>query len=94
MFTINGSVEFGYPFGSPEGLFEVHLEVLGDPFGIILLIEWGTDTQRWTLKGPRMDFHRFLVDFESPIGHNFGSLFVIFCDLRCQKTCLDCRFDI
>ena len=69
------------------------MEVLGDHFGTILVIRWGTDALRGTLKGPRVDFHGFLMDLESPIGDHFGSLFGIFYDLRCQKACLDCRHD-
>ena len=69
----------------------MHLGVLGDHFGVILVIKWVTDAPRGTLNGPRVDFHRFFVDFGSPIGDPLGSLFCIFCDLRYQKACLDCR---
>ena len=40
-----------------------------------------------------MDFGWFLMDFGSPFGHHFGSLFDIFCHLDRQKVCLDCRYD-
>ena len=33
------------------------------------------------------------MDFGSPFGHHFGSLFDIFCHLDRQKVCLDCRHD-
>ena len=42
------------------------MEVLGDYFDTMLVIRWGTDALRGTLKGPRMDFHGFLMDFGSP----------------------------
>ena len=35
--------------------------------------------------------YRFLMDFGDPFGHQFGSLFDIFYDLKRQKACLDCR---
>jgi hypothetical protein len=85
-------VEFDINFGSPGGSFWVYLEVLGDHFGVILVIKWGTDAPRGTLNGPRVHFHRFSMDFGSPIGDHLGSLFCSFCDLRYQKACLDCRY--
>ena len=65
-----------------------------DHFGTILVIKWDTDALRGTLEGPRMDFGLFLMDFGSPFGHHFGSLFDIFCHLDRQKVCLDCRYDL
>ena len=64
-----------------------------DHFGTILVIKWDTDALKGTLEGPRMDFGLFLMDFGSPFGHHFGSLFDIFCHLDRQKVCLDCRYD-
>ena len=37
--------------------------------------------------------YRFLMIFGRPVGITLGSLFHNLCDLRHQKTCLDCRRD-
>ena len=34
-----------------------------------------------------------LMDFGSPSGDHFGSLFHIICDLKCTKACLDCMHE-
>ena len=57
------------------------------------MIKWDADALKAALEDPRMDFIRFLVDFGSPFGHHFGSLFDILCNLECQKAGLDCRRD-
>ena len=62
-----------------------------EPFGTIFVIKWNTGELKGTLKGPRIDFKWFLMDFGKPFGHHFGPPFHIFCDLKRQKACLDCR---
>ena len=63
------------------------------PFCNHFTIKWVTDALRGSLEGPRVDFSWFLMDFGFPFGDNFGSLFDIFCHLKRQKACLDCRHD-
>ena len=70
------------PFGGPW-----------DHFDTFLVIKCGTDAIRGTVEGPKVDFGWFLMDFGSPFGHPFGSLFDMFCYLKRQKACLDCRHD-
>ena len=70
------------PFGSPWAPFWHHFA-----------IKRATDAHRGTLEGPKLDFQRFLMDLGSPFGDHFGSLFDIFCYLKRQKACLDCRHD-
>ena len=70
------------PFGGPWAPFWDHFT-----------IKWVTDALRGTLEGPRVDFQWFLMDFGFPFGDHFGSLFDIFCYLKRQKACLDCRHD-
>ena len=66
------------------------LAVLGHHFGTIL--QSSGSQMHW--EGPwRVDFQWFLMDFGSPFGDHFGSLFDIFCSLKRQKACLDCRRD-
>ena len=64
-----------------------------DHFGTILVIKWDTDALKGTLEGPRMDFGLFLMDFGSPFGHHFESLFDTFCHLKRPNGYLDCRHD-
>ena len=63
------------------------------PFWDNFAIKWVTDALRGTLEGPKVDFQRFLMDFGSPFGDHFGSLFDIFCDLKHHEICLVCRHD-
>ena len=70
------------PFGGPW-----------TPFWDHFTIKWVTDALRGTREGPRVDFYQFLMDFGFPFGDNVESLFDIFCDLGCQKACLNCRHD-
>ena len=70
------------PFGGPWAPFWNHFAM-----------KWVTDALRGTLEGPRVDFQWFLMDFGFPFGDHFGSLFDIFCHLKCRKACLDCRHD-
>ena len=70
------------PFGGPW-----------TPFWHHFAIKWATDAHRGTQEGPKLDFQRFLMDFGSPFGDHVGSFFDIFCHLKHQKTCLDCRRD-
>ena len=61
--------------------------------GSILVIKLSKDAHRGALQGPRIDFSWFLMDFGSPSGDHFGSLFHIICDLKCTKACLDCMHE-
>ena len=70
------------PFGSPRASFWDHFA-----------IKWVTDALRGTLEGQEWMFNVFFMDFGSPFGDHFGSLFDVFCDLRHQKACLVCRHD-
>ena len=80
-------------FRGLERPFWGHFAVQRDHFGATLALLWCRGAPRRTLGCPKVDFCQFWVDFGSPIGDTFGSLFVIFCDLGCQKACLDCRHD-
>ena len=61
--------------------------------GSIQVIKLSKDAHRGALQGPRIDFSWFLMDFGSPSGDHFGSLFHIICDLKCTKACLDCMHE-
>ena len=80
-------------FRGLERSFWGHFGVQRDHFGVTLALLWCKGAPRRTLGCPKVDFWRFGVDFGSPIGDTFGSLFDIFCDLRSQKVRLDCSDD-
>ena len=90
-------------------LVDVHSNLLifiglGHHFGGILG-SWGTTLAPlwWSLgarvhsggplNAPNVDFHRFFMIFEWPVGITLGSFFHNLYDLRHQKACLDCRHD-
>ena len=66
--------------------FLEHFGVLEDDFGINLAIMWCKGALRRDLECPKVDFLWFLINFGSPLGDTFGSLFDMLCDLRCQKA--------
>ena len=73
-------------------IFE-YFGVLGDHFDINLVIIWCQVSLRRALECPIVDLYRFFMNFGCHLGIIVGSLFHILCDLRHQKTCLDCRHD-
>ena len=63
---------------APLTPFWHHIGTCGGFFASILVTKWGKDAHRGSLVGPSVDLWRFLMDYGSPIGVHFESLFDIF----------------